>query len=447
MVPYGKQIEYAKSVARFNMAACGRRSGKTEKAKRKLIAAALSAHNPKSRFFSAFEDPRLFAAAPTRDQVKRIYWADLKALAPKHLVKNVNESALVISFINGAQICCLGMDKPERMEGAPWNGGVLDEYADMKSDVWAAHVRPMLADRAGWCDLIGVPEGRNHYYDLWKKAEEWQVEATKQGKRSDWRRHHWTSAEILPLYGRGEELEAMRRDMDPITYRQEAEASFENFTGLAYYSWDETLHVAPLKYDPKSTLIFCFDFNVDPGTAVVCQEQLLPSHEQGTGVIGEVFIPYNSNTPMVLRKLIGDWKDHEGMIECYGDPTGGARGSAKVEGSEWEIIRRWLYATYTPQRVTTDPGRASPRERDRINAVNSRLLSADGRVRLQVDPTKAPHMIRDFENTVVVEGGSGEIDKKHNKEFSHGTDAVGYMCQRLYPVRKEYVESGQTHWN
>ena len=60
----------------------------------------------------------------------------------------------------------VGLDKPERIEGQPWDGGVLDEYANMKAHAWGANVRPALSDRLGWCDLIGVPEGRNHYYDL-----------------------------------------------------------------------------------------------------------------------------------------------------------------------------------------------------------------------------------------------------------------------------------------
>ena len=44
------------------------------------------------------------------------------------------------------------------------------EYGNMKLEAWGANVRPALSDRKGWCDLIGVPEGRNHYYDTALKA-------------------------------------------------------------------------------------------------------------------------------------------------------------------------------------------------------------------------------------------------------------------------------------
>ena len=144
--------------SRFNVNPAGRRSGKTELAKRKLVNYAIQG-------LSKFEDPRYFAAAPTYNQAKRIYWDDLKRLTPKwFLAKPPSESDLTITGVNGSIIQVIGMDKPERIEGSPWDGGILDEFGNMKKDAWAKYVRPALSDRNGWSDLIGVPEGRNHYY-------------------------------------------------------------------------------------------------------------------------------------------------------------------------------------------------------------------------------------------------------------------------------------------
>src|SRR5690606_18111959 len=115
---------------------------------------------------------RFFAAAPTHAQAKRLYWSDLKALVPGRLLAGKpSESELIIRLVNGAEIYVLGMDAPERIEGSPWDGGILDEYANMKARAWGEHVRPALADRNGWCWLVGVPEGRNHYYDRWRFAQ------------------------------------------------------------------------------------------------------------------------------------------------------------------------------------------------------------------------------------------------------------------------------------
>src|SRR4051794_23881932 len=106
-----------------------------------------------------------------------------------------SESEMTIRLINDAEIFVLGMDKPDRMEGAPWDGGVLDEMANMKPSAWEGNVRPALSDRNGWCDLIGVPEGRNHYYNLDRTARAMMADL---GTASEWASFHWKSSEILP---------------------------------------------------------------------------------------------------------------------------------------------------------------------------------------------------------------------------------------------------------
>jgi len=73
---------------RFAVVTAGRRSGKTELAKRRLVIT-LAKRKP-------WSPARYFAAAPTRDQAKRIFWADLKALVPSRWVKNISESDLCI---------------------------------------------------------------------------------------------------------------------------------------------------------------------------------------------------------------------------------------------------------------------------------------------------------------------------------------------------------------
>jgi hypothetical protein len=424
------QAAYWLSPHRFNTAPAGRRSGKTELAKRRLVKRSMAG--------TRFSDPRFFAGAPTRDQAKRIFWEDLKRLVPDWMKRGrPSEGELVIPMINGASIWVVGLDKPERIEGQPWDGGVLDEFANMKPHTWGAHVRPALSDRAGWCDLIGVPEGRNHYYEVDKRA---QAEMLERGAQSEWGRYHWVSADILPA----EEIEAARRDLDDLTFQQEYEASFVNFRGRAYYPFLEASHCAKLAYDPKAPLVFCFDFNVDPGVAVVAQEQMLPRGGiLGTGVIGEVWIPSNSNTPAVCRRLIKDWGKHEGRVTCYGDATGGARGSAQVQGSDWDLVKAELGAHFG-DRVRYRVPEANPSERARINAMNSRLMAMDGTIRMMVDPSRAPHVVRDLEGVRLLEGGSGEIDKRRDPMLTHPTDGLGYYVVHEFPIVKP--EAGTFSW-
>lgn len=424
---HDEQKRLWKSTARFRVVPAGRRSGKTELAKRYVVQRACLAHIECPQYDNTY----FFCAAPTRDQAKRIYWDDLKALVPPWMLAcKPSESELEIALVTGAFIRVVGMDKPERIEGSPWNGGILDEYGNMKARAWSLHVRPALADRQGWCWLIGVPEGRNHYYDVFKRA---QADDT-----GEWDAFHWKSADILPAA----EVEAARRDLDDLSFQQEYEGSFIHFQGRAYYTFEDSTHCRKLVYDIYQPLIICLDFNVSPGVAVICQEQELPGVFDaqgqpviGTGIIGEVHIPRNSNTPAVCRKIIADWGDHRGLVFMYGDATGGARGTAKVQGSDWELVAAALRPTYG-QRLHFRVPKANPPERVRVNSMNTRFQSNSGMIRMMVDAKRAPHVVKDLEGVRVLEGGSGEIDKRSDPELTHLTDGLGYYIVKEYPIIK-----------
>ena len=92
------------------------------------------------------------------------------------------------------------------------------------------------------------------------------------------------------------------------------------------------------------------------------------------------------------------------------DATGGAGGTAKVQGSDWEIVRQELGPVFG-SRLRFHVPDANPPERVRVNAVNARLMSADGRVRWLVDPERCPKLIDDFESVQGNKDGSGDIDK------------------------------------
>ena len=106
---------------RFPVVAAGRRSGKSERFKRFITKYALS--NPSSK---------LFIAAPTYNQVKRIYWDDIKLLSMSTIYPHKpSETDLIIYLPNQSEIHLVGLDKPERIEGVAWDGGGIDEFADL----------------------------------------------------------------------------------------------------------------------------------------------------------------------------------------------------------------------------------------------------------------------------------------------------------------------------
>lgn len=286
--PHDTQDAYFRSPHRFNVVPSGRRSGKTELFKRKLVKAALRG--------TAFDGARFFAGAPTREQAKRIYWKDLKALVPAEFKDgNPSESDLVITLINGSEICVIGMDKPERMEGQPWDGGGLDEYGNMKEQAWPENVRPSLSDRAGWCDFIGVPEGRNHYFELYEKAKE---QFDRLGAASPWGVYEWESAEIIDPA----EIAAARADLHPLVFEQEYGGKFVDFRGVAIFGLDKLLvEGAPAPYPRNCDAVF----------AVIDTAVKTGKENDGTAVI---FFLINKTGPHPLLLLDWDVQQIEGAL-------------------------------------------------------------------------------------------------------------------------------------
>lgn len=405
------QRAVATSEARFRVLVAGRRFGKTHLALRELAK------------WARYKDRKVWYIAPTYKMAKQIAWAQLKEkLSRCGWATKLNEVGLIAELVNGSQIELKGADNYDSLRGVGLDFVCMDEVQDIKPEAWTEVLRPTLSDTGGHALFIGTPKGRNHFYDWWHQgqtgAEDW----------ASWQYTTLDGGNVPP-----EEIEAARRDLDPLTFQQEYEASFVSFVGRCYYPFSVAEHCRPLDYDPRLPLVWAYDFNVAPGVAVVCQE-----HEAGTAVIGEVWIPRNSNTPAVCRKLMADWAHHTGPVQCYGDATGGAAGTAKVQGSDWDLIKAELRPL--GQRVSYHVPRSNPKERSRVNAVNARLKTTAGDIRLFVDPQKAPHVVRDLEGVAVLEGGSGEIDKKSDPNLTHISDALGYYIEKQFSVSARTIQ-------
>lgn len=398
--PHPEQIRYFDSPHRFNVVPAGRRSGKSELAKRKLVMRAI--------YGSDFLRPRYFAAAPTRDQAKNIFWDDLCALVPLEDTKEVRVSDLSIKLATGAEIRVVGMDSPQRIEGSPWDGGILDEYANMKPEAWQANIRPALSDRAGWCDFIGVPEGRNHYFDLYQRAV-----ASMQllGADSEWGAFHWKAATVLPV----EEVASAKSDMDERTFRQEYEGSFETYSGVVLYAFAREHSVRPCPWRQDMRLHVGMDFNVNPMSATVWQED-----GDIASQVGEVVIP-TSNTDEMCDELIRRY-GNAAAITVYPDPAGAQRRTSAQGRTDISILRDRGFRVVAMSN--------HPLVRDRINVTNARFCTADGTRRAFVDPS-CRKSIECYEKLSYREGTS-EPDKASG--FDHIPDATGYYMYARWGV-------------
>jgi hypothetical protein len=420
----------------MNVVVAGRRSFKTEGAKRRLVRAAMT--------FTQYNDGRFYACAPTHQQAKDIFWEDIKALIPDDMLigrrtDSISESDLTVHLWNNAVIKVAGLDRPQRIEGKDWDGGVISEYGDVKKDVLPLHIRPMMT-RGGWIDIEGVPEGRNHYYEL--------ADEVKHGHRPNAAHHHWTTEEVLHLWLGEEaaetELAEAKRSLNALEYRQEYLADFVSFEGIAYYAYDETLNIPPpgfrVRYLDSAPLILCFDFNRTPGVCLVCQEQHAVRHswvkqpnlsKDGmlTCAIDEVFIERGSNTRRVCETIMERWAGlHEGEVMVYGDAAGGNKTSQGLDGSDWDIVFAMLKKGFKG-RVRDRVAKSNPAVRARLNSVNYRLVAADGSVGTVIDPN-CKRFIRDLEGVEADE--RGDIVKDKDSMLTHISDGFGYYVAERF---------------
>jgi len=190
---------------RFQVIAAGRRSGKSRYAVWKMLINALSEGSG-----------GVFYVAPTQGQARDIMWSLLLELGAP-VIKSSHINNLQVTLINGAIISLKGADRPETMRGVSLKYLVMDEYADMKPEVFEQILRPALADQKGSALFIGTPMGRNHFYDLYKYAE---LEDDPSYKA--W---HFTSYDN-PLLDPSE-IDLAKKSMSSYAFRQEFLASFE----------------------------------------------------------------------------------------------------------------------------------------------------------------------------------------------------------------------------
>lgn len=409
LIPHPVQLALIHGDARFKVVPAGRRSGKTERAKRYVVKAGM--RNPGKTYF---------IAAPTRDQVKKIFWADIKLLAlTSTATKAPSESELIVYLNNDATIHLIGLDRPERMEGQLWDGGIIDEIANIKPDAWEGNIRPALdtynpsrPNYRPWCWLIGVPEGLNHYYDLAQYAQT--------AHDPEWAFYTWKSSDILP----DDVIAAAKRQLSPKQYRQEYEGSFETAAGRIYDDYSEKNYTTAT-IEPHEQLLWYHDFNYTPmssGIGVRRRDDLY--------LLDEIIL-----TSAVARQsaleFVEKYKDHRNKnVIVYGDPSGraGEKHGQASNYTEIEAVLRdagWKY--------TRKVKPAAPAIRDRQNAVRAKIMNAAGEVSLFVNTQQAPYTHKGLA-TVQTKKGSAFLENE--TDYQHITTAFGYMIDYEFPIVK-----------
>jgi predicted phage terminase large subunit-like protein len=232
------QMEVYQSAKRFTIVVAGRRFGKTYLAATRAMTKAFDPRN-------VLKKP-VFIVAPIATQAKLLYWQlildKLGGVGGPYIENaHVNEGHIILR--NGVLIGIKGSDRPDTLRGVGLWHAELDEYADMRPEVWESIIRPALADVKGSAGFIGTPKGRNHFWELIQQAQ-----------RDD-NVPHWDVFQFVstanPFLDK-DEIELAKSTMSSATFRQEFMASFEaGGTDSFKEEWFKYADEEPFKHDAQ----------------------------------------------------------------------------------------------------------------------------------------------------------------------------------------------------
>lgn len=197
------QVRLRDEAARFNVAACGRRFGKTVFCETELVQPAL-AGEPVAWF------------APTYRMLAEV-WRDIRAtLLP--VTAHVLAQEHRIELVTDGVVDMWSLDNPDAIRGRAYRRVVIDESGvvpDLEAK-WLEVIRPTLTDLKGDAWFPGTPKGRNGFWRLWLRGQD-----QAQDEWRSWRMPTIANPHIDPA-----EVGAARRGMPERVFAQEYMAAF-----------------------------------------------------------------------------------------------------------------------------------------------------------------------------------------------------------------------------
>ena len=392
------QKEVFTSEARFRVLITGRRFGKTFLALNELAK------------FSRYPKKKVWYIAPTFRMCKDIMLDPLVEKMTKHKwISKVNYSDLTITLKNKSLIQLRSSDNFNSLRGVGLDFICIDEFSDVDERAWFEVLRPTLSDksREGSALFLGTPRGFGNWsYNLYKRQDNDK---------------NWKSFQFTTLDGgqvSQSEIDQAKNDLDDRTFRQEYMASFEKYSGQIYYNFDREQNIIE-KYTPTTNSIHIgIDFNIDPVSAVISEVQ-----QDDLYVYDEIVI-YSSNTDELVEEINNRYSGKN--IFVYPDPASKQRKTSAGGRTDLSILKNAGYNV----RVRN----AHPLIRDRINAVNTKLKNAKG-VRTLFIANNCKNVIKSIERQIYKEGTSLP-DKENN--YDHMNDALGYLVEFLYPIKRDF---------
>lgn len=307
------------SRCRNRVVAAGRRFGKSEIGGHKLFCEALNTRLVKSRLDELGKRREFWIVGPSyTDSEKefRVLWNELERAGLKEYLdkpgsyNNPLQGEMHISLWEGRfQVHAKSEKHPDSLVGEGLSGVVLAEAAKLKERTYNKLIRPTLADFNGWCDMTSTPEGKNWFYEMWKRGQDplrpewWSIRAPSWMnpyvypgganddailllRRAMENREMIDKALFLEL-GIDPEIGELVTDLTEEAFNQEIAALFTEFVGRVFKSFDEELHVGDYAYEPSWATYAATDAGfTNPSVYLLIQ---IDPHREQVRVLDEVY--------------------------------------------------------------------------------------------------------------------------------------------------------------
>lgn len=419
----GKQFRFLSSQRRRVVAIAGIRGGKTHVGALKTILYALLHPTKEDEVHLVVSPTYPMSKVPVEKIFRLLYDKTIFPVCPL-LRYSRSERTFYLNAVGGvAAIAVRSAHDPDRLRGLKVLSAWVDEGAYCSNYAWEV-IQGRLADVDGPAWVTTTPNGFNWVYELYETAKNNPDQDTVDII-------HWSSVENTFITRTG--LDRLTENYDQRTRDQELGARFVRGRGVVYYAFNRGKHLRYRPVDPRLDLYVGQDFNVDPMASVLAQPFVTADGQEALHVV-EVFQQYDSSTWKLVSR-IREWLAKTGMppsrVTFYPDAAGNARSTSGK--SDFQIIRQAGFNISAPA--------ANPPIRDRVNCVNGLLkpIAPDGRVmlpRLLITPGEHTlPLVECLEKQTWKKDSSPAVPDK-TAGFDHLPDALGYMCWRLFPLRR-----------
>ena len=223
--PHPGQLEVHNSQARFKVLSAGRRWGKTRLGVNECLDAAA-------------QGGRAWWVSPSY-KTSEVGWRPLRQIARKIPNAEIRLVDRMVTLPNGGFVAVRSADNPDSLRGEGLDFVVMDECAFMQKEAWTEAIRPSLSDRQGKALFISTPKGRNWFWEAYMRGvngeEGWQS---------------WTFPTANNPFIAASEIEASKRDLPEMIFRQEYLAEFIDDSGGVFRRVQEAAILEPREPEP-----------------------------------------------------------------------------------------------------------------------------------------------------------------------------------------------------